>query len=70
MEFLKKHVDTVVIIGAILSSVLWMNGKFNEIDKRFAEIDKELSIVKTVLIMKGIMPDSFVKRDVNENQSS
>lgn len=62
MEFFKKHVDTVVIIGAMISSMLWMNGKFNEIDKRFAELDKEISIIKTVLIMKGLMPESFVQK--------
>lgn len=49
MEWLKKHVDTVIVLGAILSSVLWMNGKF-------AEIEKDVTIIKTVLIMKNILP--------------
>jgi len=56
MDIFKKHTDTIAIIAAILTSVLWMNGKFNEMDQRFYEIDKELSIVKTVLILKNIMP--------------
>jgi hypothetical protein len=49
MDWIKKHVDTVIILTAFGTSILWMNGKFNE-------IEKELTIVKTVLIMKNIMP--------------
>jgi hypothetical protein len=49
MDWFKKHTDTVIILTAFASSVLWMNGKFNE-------IEKELTIVKTVLIMQKIMP--------------
>jgi hypothetical protein len=49
MEWFKKHVDTVIILTAFGSSILWMNGQFNQ-------IEKDLAIVKTVLIMKNIMP--------------
>lgn len=49
MDLFKKHVDTVIILTGILASVLWMNGKFNE-------IEKDITIIKTVLIMKNIMP--------------
>lgn len=56
MELFKKHIDTVIILTAFATSILWMNGKFNEVDKRFNDIEKDLSIVKTVLIMKNIMP--------------
>lgn len=49
MELFKKHVDTVIILTGILASVLWMNGKFNE-------IEKDITIIKTVLIMKNIIP--------------
>jgi hypothetical protein len=54
MDFLKKHTDTVVILSAILSSVLWMNGKFNE-------LEKDMAVVKAVLIMKNIMPAELSK---------
>ncbi len=49
MDWFKKHTDTVIVLGAILSSVLWMNGKF-------ADLEKDVTIIKTVLIMKNIMP--------------
>ena len=55
-DILKKHVDTVIILTALCGCLIWMNGKFNDIDKQFSEVEKELAIVKTVLIMKDILP--------------
>jgi len=49
MDWMKKHVDTVIVLGGILASVLWMNGKFNQ-------LKKEVAVMKTVLIMKDILP--------------
>lgn len=59
MDLFKKHVDTVVVLGAILSAMLWMNGKFNE-------LEKELTVIKTVLIMKGIYPNELCKNEKTE----
>ena len=60
MEFFKKHVDTVIILTGILASVLWMNGKFNE-------IEKDITIIKTVLIMKNIMPTELASKFQDQN---
>ena len=54
MELFKKHVDTVVVLAAILGSMLWMNGKFND-------LEKDIVMIKTVLIMKNIMPNELAK---------
>lgn len=56
MEWIKKHVDTVIVLGGILSSVLWMNHKF-------AEIEKDIAIMKTVLIMQKIMPQELAVKE-------
>lgn len=56
MELLKKHVDTVIVLGGILASVLWMNGKFSDVDKKFTDLEKDVLMIKTILIMKNIMP--------------
>ena len=61
MEWFKKHTDTVIILGGILASVFWMNGKFSEVDKRFSDLEKDAAIIKTVLIMKQIMPPELAK---------
>jgi hypothetical protein len=42
-ELMKKHVDTIVVMGGILGSILWMNGKFSEIDAKFASVDTKFS---------------------------
>ena len=59
MNWIKKHTDTVVILTSILGSVVWMNGKFNQ-------LDKDMAIVKTVLIVKGIMPSELALKEVME----
>lgn len=61
MEWFKKHVDTVIVLGGILVAVLWMNGKFNDIDKKFGEVEKDITVVKTILIMKNIMPTELAQ---------
>ncbi len=54
MEWFKKHTDTVVILGAFGACVLWMNGKFNE-------LEKDIVMIKTTLILKNIMPKELAK---------
>jgi len=56
MEWIRKHTDTVIILTAFASSVLWMNGEFNE-------LKKDMAIIKTVLIMKNIMPSELAQKD-------
>ncbi len=63
MEWLKKHTDTVIVIGSILSCMIWMNGKFSDIDHRFSEIEKDLAVLKTVLIMRNIMPTELAQQE-------
>lgn len=54
MEWFKKHTDTFIILGAFAASLIWMNGKFNE-------VEKDLAVIKTVLVMKNIMPADLAK---------
>lgn len=49
MEWMKKHVVTAIILATCGSCMLWMNGIFNS-------IEKDLVVIKTVLVMKQIMP--------------
>ena len=61
MEWFKKHTDTVIVISAILGAMLWMNGKFNDLEIRLVRIE-------TVLIMKGIMPTDVITTSQPLNQ--
>lgn len=49
MDWMKKHSDTLAVIAIMFSGFLWMNGKFNA-------LEKDMAVMKTVLIMKEIMP--------------
>jgi len=60
MEWFKKHADTIVILGSFALCFWNMNEKFND---RFNMIEKELAIIKTVLIMKQIMPAELALKD-------
>jgi len=53
---MKRHVDTVMILGGIVGSLIWMNGKFNDIDRRLVRIE-------TIMVVKGIMNDHFASED-------
>lgn len=59
METLSKHVDTVIIVGGILASVLWMNGKFNQIGEKLNDIDKRMVKVETIIYIKGLVSNEL-----------
>ena len=48
-EWFEKHSDVVIVLTAIIGSMMWMNGKFNQ-------IEKDMAVIKTVLVMKEILP--------------
>ncbi len=54
MEWFRKHTDLIIMLGAFASAMLWLNGKFND-------IEKDIAIIKTVLVMKNIMPVELAK---------
>jgi len=56
VEWFKKHADTIVILGSFALCFWNMNEKINA-------IEKDLTIVKTVLIMRNIMPTELAKNE-------
>lgn len=55
-EFFKKHTDTIIVLGAIFGGFLWMNAKFND-------LEKDMAVMKTVLIMQKIMPAELAVKE-------
>jgi hypothetical protein len=51
-SWFSKHTDTVIILGAFAATILWINGKFNNVETRLTRIE-------TVLVMQKIMPQEF-----------
>jgi hypothetical protein len=77
MEFFKKHVDSIAVMGTVICAALWMTGqihqvqremdsRFARLDKEMSNLDKEISIVKTVLLMKNIMPPDLAVKNEQE----
>lgn len=60
MDWFKKHTDAVMVIGAIIGCMIWMNGEFNE-------LKKDVAIIKTVLIIKNIFPIELAKIEEKNN---
>ena len=55
-NWIKEHADTVAIIFSVflsmLSGVMWINGELND-------LKRDIAVIKTVLIMKNIMPEKL-----------
>ncbi len=65
---MKKHADTLVILGTFAFAFWTLNEKMNE---RFSALEKDLAVIKTVLIMKNIMPTEIAKcehKEIKENE--
>lgn len=63
MAWLKKHCDALMVIGAIFGACTWMNFQFNGIATRFVQLEKDMAVIKTVLIMKEVMPKELVTKE-------
>jgi hypothetical protein len=69
MNFMKKHLDAIIVGGIVLGGFWNMNEKiynqnekFNtsiaSIEKNINAIEKDISIIKTVMVMKNICTDT------------
>lgn len=63
LNWFKKHIDTLVILGSFATSMLWIYGKFNT-------LEKDIIMIKTVLIMRNIMPSELAKCEKNKEPES
>lgn len=52
MDWFTKHADAVVTISIMFAGFMWMNSKFNA-------LEKDVLVIKTVLIMQKIMPSEL-----------
>jgi DNA-binding HxlR family transcriptional regulator len=70
MDMINKNADTLKIIGSsaatLVMACMWLNSKFNEIDRSIGQIEQRLVRIETVLIMQGIMPKDLARNETNE----
>ena len=92
INWFTKHVDTVIILGAVVTSLLWMNSqsnainerfvsheknmdtrfssfeknmdaRFSIVDSRFSNVEKDIAVIKAVMVMKNMMPSELCKKE-------
>ena len=59
MDWFKKHGDTIAILSTFAMCFWSMNEKMNT---GFSAIEKDIAIIKTVLIMKNVMPAELASK--------
>jgi hypothetical protein len=55
-NWFKEHADTITIVSTFIAC-FWM------LNSRISVIEKDLTVIKTVLCMKNIMPSELAKSD-------
>lgn len=66
MNWFSKHTDAVIVVGAIVASMLWMNTQFNDIQREINSLKTDVAIMKTVMLLKNIMPPEMAKCEREE----
>jgi hypothetical protein len=61
MEWFKQHADTIVIVTSFVLC-------FWHLNERITSIEKDVAIIKTVLVMKQIMPNELCKNVEQEKK--
>lgn len=56
--WIKRHVDTVLVMSTLVYGLIWMNGRFNE-------MEREISRIKTILIINKLMPPEMAENEKN-----
>lgn len=56
-DWFKNHSNTLSIIGVIVGALIWINSQFGAIRNDLALLDKDIAIIKTVMVMKNIIPN-------------
>lgn len=58
-DWIKRHADTMVIVAAVVGAAMWMNNSIKD-------IQMDVAVVKTVLILKGIMPPALASSEKHQ----
>lgn len=61
VDWFKKHADAVVILTGVLGCFIWMNTRFNDVDKRLSNLEIRLVRIETVMVVKGLVPEMLVR---------
>lgn len=70
ISWIKRHADTGIVVTVILFALNFNINKFGKIEDRFSKLDekltameKDITMIKTVLILNHIMPPELAKQE-------
>ena len=53
----------LIIGGILIGNFYWSDAKFAHIETRFNAIEKDVAIIKTVMLMKNILPSELAHKE-------
>jgi hypothetical protein len=63
MDWIKKHVDTVLIMGSVVAASMWMSSSVSDLrmdmSNRFHEVDLRLGRIENVIVLKGLVARDY-----------
>lgn len=79
MDWFKKHGDSVATISVVVGAALYMSTSLSslhieiantrlEMEKRFSVIEKDMAVIKTVLVMKEVLPKELATVVIEEKK--
>jgi len=63
MKWIKNHADTGIIVAAVLFALNYNINKFGKIDDKLSVMEKDITMIKTVLILNHMIPPELVKSE-------
>lgn len=67
MEWLAGHADSVIVLGSVVGSALWMTKQIShlklDMEQKLNRIDRRLIRIETALMLHGILPGSNAGND-------
>ncbi len=78
MRWLKQNVDAFIVLTSVITAAIWMSSQISKtkedlihvilkkektLDRRIFAIEKDVAVIRGVLISKDILPWTIITRD-------
>jgi hypothetical protein len=72
MDWFKKHSELIGAIIAVFGGFIWIHGEIKDVRKELSaeiyDLKKDMTIIKTVLMMKDILPRELAATDSSKTE--
>ncbi len=67
MPWFKKHADTIAILVAFAGGLNWMHNQIGLLNNRMTVLEKDMAVIKAVLILQKTLPAELAKAECENN---